>query len=366
MNEEDHEKEKLSMEVKLHTTTGIEHLDDLLGHLITLCEGSFPARIRSYYLGGSYSDGTAVGHDSSPNSSDVDLFVIFRGTVTEDENATFEHLVAECRRDLPVQVDAHAYSEDDLFGLLRKDATQTSFLNVLIKEVGVLVYGDDLRADLPSVPFSRYVLDVIESGVFHVGIPHQREALAYPLVTPLVPPLAYPNPDGEFYGYDVVPARPDAPHGTRVFVALTAWIATLILALETGHYAGQKSQSQRLCKEYLPHDKRTQLAAEILDFCKGSWGYAQPSSVEGRERLRGLCRETLFLENEYLRIVHNYVLAQLQHAPMQEKRQALRILQSVVYRDNEIVIVLKTLVRDTDETVQAGAAKALEVLEHNT
>jgi hypothetical protein len=155
-------------DMKLHAITRIEPLDDLLSHLITLFESSFPARIRSYYLGGSYSDGTAVGHDSSPNSSDVDLFVIFRGTVASDENATFERLVAECRRDLPIQIDAHAYSEDDLLGQPRKGATQTSFLNALIRVAGVLVYGEDLRTDLPPVPFSQYVLDVIESGVFHL------------------------------------------------------------------------------------------------------------------------------------------------------------------------------------------------------
>lgn len=351
------------MNIELHATTGVERLDDLLVHLITLFEMSFPARICSYYLGGSYSDGTAVGHDQSPNSSDVDLFVIFRGTVAEDESTNFQRLVAECQLAGPVQVDAHAYSEDDLFQRSRKDTTQTSFLNALIKVAGVLVYGDDLRADLPSVPFSRYVLDVIESGIFHLGIPRQREMLTYPLVTPLIPPLAYPNPDGEFYGYDMVPARSDAPHGTRVLVALTAWVATLILALETGHHAGQKSQSIQLCKEYLPNDKRTQLVAAIYDLCKGACKYALPSSEEDRERLHGLCRETLPLENEYLRIVHDYVLAQLQHGGVQEKRQVLRIMQSVLYQDNEIMATLETLTHDTDETVQTGAAKTLEIVE---
>ncbi len=43
------------MNIELRTTTGIEHIDDLLCSLINLCEVSFPARIRSYYLGGSYS-----------------------------------------------------------------------------------------------------------------------------------------------------------------------------------------------------------------------------------------------------------------------------------------------------------------------
>ncbi len=328
------------MDIELQAATGTERLDDLLRGLIALFENTFPTRIRSYYLGGSYSDGTAVGHNQSPNSSDVDLFVIFRGTITEDEQASFQRLVAECRRDMPIQIDAHAYAEDDLLRKSGRDATQTSFLNALIRVAGVLIYGDDLSSDLPSVPFSRYVLDVIESGIFHIGIPRQREKLAYPLVTPLAPPLIYPDPSGEFYGYDEVPARPDAPRGTRVFVALTAWIATLILALETGQYAAQKSQSIQLCKKYLPTDPRTQLAATIMDFCKGTWGYALPDRAEDRERLRELCREALALENEYLRIVHDYVLAQLQRGEAQEKRQAMRILQSVVYQDDEMTAAI--------------------------
>jgi hypothetical protein len=325
------------MDMELRASTGVEHLDALLRSLIALFERSFPTRIRSYYLGGSYSDGTAVGHDQSPNSSDVDLFVIFRGTVAEDEHATFQHLVAQCRLTSPVQVDAYAYSEDDLLQKPRPDATQISFLSALIQEASVLVYGEDMRTDLPPVAFPRYVLDVIESGVFHLGIPRQRGGLAYPLVSPLPFPLAYPDATDEFYGYEAVPARPDAPHGTRVLVALTAWIATLILALETGRSAGQKSQSIRLCKEYLPNDRRTQLAATINDLCKGAWGYALPHRPEDRERLRGLCRETLALENEYLRIVHDYVLHRLQQGEVQEKRQVIRILLSVVYQDNELM-----------------------------
>lgn len=354
------------MKVELSTATGIERIDDLLRGLIGLFEVSFPARIRSYYLGGSYSDGTAVGDDRSPNSSDVDLFVIFRGTVKEVEYASFDRLVASCRLTSPIQVDAHAYSEDDLLQRPGKDATQSSFLNALIKVAGVLIYGDDLGVVLPAVPFTRYVLDVIESGVFHLGIPRQREDLAYPLREPLVPPLTYPDAAGEFYGYDVVPARPDAPPGTRVLVGITAWIATLILALETGRYAGQKSQSIQLCKAFLPNDKRTQLAAAINDTCKGAWGYGLPDDAEDRERLRGWCRDTLALENEYLRLCRRYVLAQLQQGSAEEKRQAAHILHSVIYWDNEMVTALKVLAHASDEGVRSGAAKALAIMERSS
>jgi hypothetical protein len=348
--------------VKLHATTGIDYLDTLLANLVTHFEQSFPARIRSYYLGGSSSDGTAAGYDQSPNSSDVDLFVIFYGTITEDESATFRRFVAECQRTGSIQIDAHAYSEDDL---LRGPGSQTSFLNVLIREASILLYGDDLRADLPHVQFSHYILDVIASGVFHMGIPRQRERLVYPLVTPLVFPLTCPDPTGEFYGYDVVPARPDAPRGTRVLVAITTWIATLILALETRRFAAQKSQCIRQCKEHLPHDKRTQLAMIIYEMCKGTWGYGLPEHATDRERLHELCRDTLALENEYLRLVHNYLLVQLQQGDEHGRQQALHILHSVIYQDNEIMAALETLTHNTDEAMQISTAKALEILKQN-
>ena len=315
--------------IALQTSTGFEDLDELLLGLIRYLEASFPARIRSYYLGGSYSDGTAVGHDRSPNVSDVDLFVIFRGKIAKDEVVTFQRIQETNQLAGPVLLDAHAYSEDDLLGQSGNDATQASFLNALIRVAGVLLYGDDLSADLPALPFHRYVLDVIESGVFHLGIPRQKESLSYPLATPLTPPLEYPDPGSEFYGYDTVPARPGTPPGTRVLVAITAWIATLILALETGHYAGQKSQSIQLCKTFLPNDKRIQLAATIYETCKGAWHYALPGDVKDRKWLRDLCRDTLALENEYLRLCHGFIMAQLQQGGTEEHLQGTRILQSV-------------------------------------
>ena len=350
------------MDIELCSTTGIEQIDDLLRGLISLFEMSFPGRIHSYYLSGSYSDGTAVGHDRSPNSSDVDLLIIFRDKIEEPEEAVFHRLLSAARLISPVPLDANAYSEDDLLQPPQKGASQTTFNNIRIKIASLFIYGEDLRQVLPEVPFSRYILDVIESGVFHLGIPRQSKNLIYPLDVPLVYPLGYPDPDGEFYGYDLVPPRPGTSPGTRVLVDITTWIATLILALETGRYAGQKSQSIQFCKTYLPDDKRIQLAITIYDL-KGTWGYMVPDAAEERERLQNLCRDTLALENDYLKLCRDYVLTQLQHGGTKEKLQAIRILQSVVYPDDEIVATLKALECDIDEKIQTGAAKALEISE---
>lgn len=266
----------------------------------------------------------------------------------------------------PIQVDAHAYAGEALLQQSATDTSQMSFLNALIKTSSRLLYGEDIRAALPDVPFSRYVLDVIESGLFHVGIPRQREQLSYPLPEPLAPPLTYPDASEAFYGYDVVPARRDAPRGTRVLVALTMWIATLILALETGHVAGQKSQSLQLCKTYLPDDQRIHLVAAIYDLCKGTWRYALPEQASDREQLRALCRDVLALENEYLRLCRSYILTQLQQGEALSQRQATRILANVIYPDDEMRITLSALVHASDEAVRTGAARALQAIERHS
>ena len=212
---------------------------------------------------------------------------------------------------------------------------QIAFANALLTHGSVLLYGDDIRPSLPNMPFSRYVLDVIESGVYHLGIPRQRKDLSYPLPEPLIVPLDYPNVDEAFYGYDRVPARPATPPATRILVGIGTWIATFLLALETGHYACQKSECIRLCKQYLPDDTRIQLAAHIYDLCKLAWKYRIPDLPEDQVQLQQLCQDVLALENEYLQLVHAYMLERLRHGEAEEQRQVTRILQNVVYQDND-------------------------------
>lgn len=326
------------MNVTLTTTSGNERLDTLMQGLIALFELSFPERIRSYYLGGSSSDGTAVTHSSSVNSSDLDLYVIFRGVMEEAELKTFQQLVAASRLISGIQVDASAYAEDDLLGRSGSGVEQVNFMRGLLKIAAQHVYGEDIRKVLPDVSLQRYTLDIIESGVYHIGIPRQLKKLSFPLVTPLVFPLSYPDPVGEFYGYDAVPVRPDVPSGTRVFVAGAVWIATLLLALETGRYAGRKSQSIQLCKELLPDDWRAQLAVTINDVCKLAWGYALPERAEDRQHLHELSRQMLALENEYLSLCRDFLLSRIQVGDPGERPQIARILQSITYPDEKLLL----------------------------
>jgi hypothetical protein len=340
------------MDVALRTQTGIEQIDHILQGLVRLFELSFPTRVRGYYLSGSYSDGSAIGGGSLLHASDIDLFVVFKDSLATGESTTFHQVVNACRLISPVPLDVHAFSEDEL-------RQQTNQLSVLIKLASVPIYGDDIRDALPLIPFSYYVLNLIDYGVFNMGLPRQGdEPLSYPLAVPLVPPVRYPNPDGEFYGYDATLGMTGRP-GTRLLVIITGWIATTLLALEAAQYAGSKTQTFRLVKQHLPQDTRAQLATTIYETCKGRWGYQLPNTAEEQAQLRAWCRDTLALENEYLLLCRRYLLTQLQHGGNTEKRLAARTLQLVIYPDNEVASALEALTRAADEEVRATAAKVL-------
>ena len=88
-----------------------------------------------------------------------------------------------------------------------------------------------------------------------------------------------------------------------------------------------------------------------------------PGDAEDRKKLRDWCRDTLALEDEFVRLCRHFVLTQLQQADIEEKRQATHILQSVVYRDTEIMALLKTLAHATDERIRSEVAQALAIME---
>lgn len=345
--------------IQLLSTTGIARIDATLLAFIELLDVSLPGHIRACYLGGSYSDGSAVGQDRSPNSSDLDVYVIFRGTLSAEALATFQRVLGACRLLSPVLLDAQAYSEDDFVWPSRPGSKQSSFVNTLIRSAGDPLFGDDVRGELPVVQLARFMLDVLESGVYHLGIPRQRSELSYPLPSPLEPPLTYPDFAGEFYGYDVVPARPAAPRGTRVLVDIGMWIGTLLLAAETARYATTKSQCAQGCREHLPHDERAQLVVALYDTCKQKWAYTVPTQEHERDRLRRWCASLLELENAYLSLCRQHVLAQLQTGSPFEQEQAARILHSVIYRDAEVRAALAGLELSPSAPVRAAARQAL-------
>src|SRR3954454_15062976 len=132
-----------------------------------------------------------------------------------------------------------------------------------------------------------------------------RERSAYP--------LDYPDPGGEFFGYDVTRASnrysPDG-RGLKDLVAGIGWAATALVALRSGSYVGGKGAALRAYQAEVA-DAWTALLTEVYDLCRVRWAYLVPESPTERAQLRELCRRTLPFENHYLSIYRDFLLAEL-------------------------------------------------------
>lgn len=355
-------------DVQLSQNTGIEKIDLIMRGLIGIFEMAFPNRIRAYYLGGSYSDGTGVDHapgERTIHASDIDFFAIFKGKVAEEEGQKFGELVRYLNFISSTGLDLHPESDEEV---LREDKFP-SVLNVLLKISSKFLYGEDIRDQLPLMPFDSYMFHVLNHAFYHTGIMRQGDKpITFPLQAPLVLPLQYPDPEGEFYGYDLSNFRRangqlDRP-GTRILVASTLWGATVNLVLKTGRYTGTKGQTVQVYRE-LVNDEWTQLVEDIFYKCKKEWGYLVPSDATGRQELREMCRRALELENFYLGLSKDYLLNVLRKAEDRHKLEALEALQNVIYPGDEVSSAVKDLQESENEEVRQAAAKTLEVISAN-
>lgn len=273
--------EKLPALIQPLYTTGHPRIDAILQGVIGLFELTFPDRIRSYYLVGSYARATA-----GP-MSDIDLRVIFKDGFLEGEEAKMLQLRGYCRRISPVALDCPPLSEQRL-------AFDEAWLHepLGIQAEGVLLYGDEIREQWPPPDFAAYVRDV-------TAVPIARMCALRQSAPPLAYPLAYPDPDGAYYGYD----QPDPYTGTttlKPWIHAVGFVATCILALDAGQIVAST-------EEWLPR-YQAWIGDEWADWLtavyrKGvqEWAYGIPADPADRALLRELCQQTLHFENHYLR-----------------------------------------------------------------
>lgn len=346
--------------IELLERTGIEKVDLILQGFIGVMEISFPGRVRCYYLGGSYSDGTGIDIGKTMHSSDLDLFVIFKERLQEEDGAKFGELVRSCNQLSAIVLDAHPESEEDL---CQEDKSPT-ILNMIIKDSSLLLYGEDIKDKIAPLPLDSYMSHVINHGFYHSGIARQNgKPPAFPLTVPLSYPLHYIEPEGEFYGYNHRSKKSNGEldqDGTRLLVAMALWPATIIMGLKTGRYTGTKGGSVRLYRETV-NDEWTPLVEAIFNKCKIEWHYTMPSAAEDRQFLRDLCRQVLDLENYAYGLCKDYLLGVLEEKEDCHKLEALVCLQSIVYPGDEIVNALKRLESSENAEVRETATQTLAI-----
>lgn len=97
-------------EINLSASTGNAYIDNAVRRVGDVFETAFPQRIRSYYVEGSYADGTEVP------TSDVDLTIVFKDRFGDDTERNRAAQVADrCAAMSSVELDVEiAYQDEDI------------------------------------------------------------------------------------------------------------------------------------------------------------------------------------------------------------------------------------------------------------
>jgi hypothetical protein len=326
--------------IRLLHTTGDEQVDSVLSSTVAAFEDAFPARIRSYYIEGSYADSSGVV------TSDVDLQVIFKGSVAhEAERKKADDLAGQCSTLSTIELDIEMKDEQSLAGGIAPN----------LKMGSLLIYGEDICESLPLIPLAEWTRDRMHSSFWRTARLFRRsDSVAYP--------LDYPDPTGEFYGYDL--RKLCLKDGrevncTRDLIRLTGWSATALIAFKAGRYVARKSDCHKIYRECFD-DEWGALLQDIYELCRGRWSYLIPKDGDERLKLRAICERTLAFENHFLLIYKEFLLSELHAADIQAKQRALWLLQQIVYQDAEIQAAVHALERHKDHTVREAAQKAIQ------
>ena len=302
--------------------------------IIGIYELVFPGRIRGYYLLGSYTDATSV------SISDIDMAILFKGSSVDDREAQVNRC---CSLMSPIRLDISAHSEERL-----------PAEDVRLKLGSVLLYGKDSRDNIALPPIEAYHQYITAWPCYFFRRIRGAEFLTFP--------LDYPEPEGEFYGYErkSIPAwYPTAVvNGTKELVASICWTATAIVALQAGRYIGRKADGIKTYKELIS-DGWAPFVQDVYQRCKLQWKYMVPGDKDDRKLLSDLCRQTLAFENHYLTIYRKYLLTSLHSESIDDRLFAVKRLREVVYSDEEVTHSLLALAAVDNEDLREAVKEAI-------
>ncbi len=320
--------------IRLVETSAHPFVDAYLCGLIGLFETVFPDRIRAYYLIGSFATGGAIA------SSDVDLRVIFKDQFAEHEVARIERFRENCRAisalplDIPIQCEA--------------DFQHGQADPIALKTAALWLYGTDIRTQLPMPPINDYLRMV-------TGAPYRNMALRLRKQEMVIYPLRYPDPGGEFYGYDVAGKM-------QHFVVTIGWAATCAIVLSTRQYVAKKRDWLALYQQHI-NDEWVAWLTAVWEGCRNRWAYAIPTDDRQRTELRTLCRDALGFENHYLRRYRAYLLGELTGADPASQLVALERLRQIVYHDAEVRGAVTERAESSHPVVRQAAHQTLGIMQ---
>ncbi len=317
------------MNIELLHTTGKTYVDEPLAAIVQQYESAFPNRVRSYFLLGSYADGCAVV------GSDIDAYVLFKETfLSSKEIIQAQQLASACVKKSTLRLDGNVIDEQMLLNYV-------STMRVAIKQNSILLFGKDTRASMSLPSRAAYMRDVTDGVIDFLLRLHHSDSVTYP--------VTYPDPNGTFYGYDIMRKLlydiavlyypPDKAnnvyYATRELVECACRMASALLVFKTGTFVGMKRASVEAYNKEI-HDEWSPFLTAMFEKGKMQWMYGIPEREEERAELQELCKQMLAFENHYLLQYRAYLLALLSSEEQHNVQFALQRLKTVWYDDEEM------------------------------
>lgn len=320
--------------------TGLIEIDALLNRIVQQVELGLGDRLRGCYLVGSYAVGEAVA------TSDLDIVVVCKGSASSIDKQRISEIQVECQHFSPLDMDLKLISETHLF----------TTGSVRFCTDSLLLHGEDIREIVPLKPVSEHIRDSLYAQVdlFARVRPHLRR---------LTVPLAYPDPQGLFYGYNrrLLKTADGVSHPGIKDLALivygTAYALTLLKANRYGG-TGRKSEIAFHYRNQID-DGWSSLVEAIDQKCRKQWAYLIPSTSEQQQQLRELCEQTLGFENHFLNEYKTYLLTHLPQADSFIQLKYVQQLGRLIYSDREIFNSLKTLEQSHDPDIRNAVTETL-------
>jgi len=219
----------------------------------------------------------------------------------------------------------------------------------------LLLHGDDIYRRVPVMPRERWVQPAVSAAFFCLGELYDQQLLSVP--------LAAPEPQGEFYGFerDGLPAVAGRQgSGTKKLVNAISMAAGALVTMQTGQpVVGRGEVVARYRADV--HDEWTLFVEAVCALRSPVSGYALPAEQEERRRLRALCARVPTFGNAFLLRCGDFLVQQLASADHQQRLWAIQSFARVHYPGTEVPDALAPLARTEDREVKEAANHTLQL-----
>lgn len=310
-----------------------QQVEVILQGIVGIAELVFPDRIRSYYLTGSYAEDTAV------SASDLDLLLVFKERITEDERNAIWDLSDNTSLLAPMFLDLEGVGED-----------QIAQKGVQLKLASHCICGEDIWSNVQLPPMDDYIREWMHDHPLHfmMRLAREQESILYP--------LDFPDPNDPFMGYGKNPI--ESKKDTKLLSAIVGQIATAIVIHKAHVYVPTKGDCLTLYREHIK-DEWVDFIEQVYEVCRNQWEYQIPDEPGKQEKLQSICKRTLEFENYFLLVYQDYLLSELKKEDKAARLKAIKKSGEIIYPDQAIDATLENLKMSEDNSMRQAILASL-------